>query len=76
MVPALLLGGGPGLEILQPMATVVVAGLVSTALLHLFLLPAMFLSLGVSSLRVSDPLASGFGEPALGAAAARAGTAE
>jgi Cu/Ag efflux pump CusA len=74
MVPALLIGGEPGLEILQPMATVVLAGLVSTALLHLFLLPAMFLSLGVSSVRASDPLASDFGQPALGAHAARAGS--
>jgi Cu/Ag efflux pump CusA len=76
MLPALLLGGEPGLEILQPMAVVVLGGLVSTAVLHLFLLPAMFLSLGVSSVRASDPLESEIGQPALAASGARAGISD
>ena len=76
MVPALLLGGEPGLEILHPMAVVVLAGLVSTAVLHLFLLPAMFLKLGVSTVRAADPLASEIGQGALATSAARAGISD
>jgi hypothetical protein len=58
------------------MATVVLAGLASTALLHLFLLPAMYLSLGVSAVRSTDPLASDVGELALEVSAARAGVSD
>jgi Cu/Ag efflux pump CusA len=76
LLPALLFGNQPGLEILQPMATVVLAGLASTALLHLFLLPAMYLSLGVSAVRSTDPLASDVGELALEVSAARAGVSD
>ena len=76
MVPALVLGGAPGLEILQPMAVVVLAGLVSTAALHLFLLPAMFLKLGVRAVRASDPLASEIGQAALATSVARAGVSD
>ena len=47
----------PGLEIVRPTALVIVAGLVTTALLDLLLLPAMFLRLGVSSVQVRDPMA-------------------
>ena len=76
LLPTFLFGRDPGLEILQPMAAVLLGGLVSTGILHLFLLPAMFLSLGVSSVRVSDPLASDVGLPELGAYGARAGAAD
>jgi hypothetical protein len=37
------------------MALVLLGGLVTTMLLTLFLLPALFLALGVSSLRELDP---------------------
>jgi Cu/Ag efflux pump CusA len=73
LLPTFVFGRAPGLEILQPMATVVLGGLVSTTVLHLVLLPAMFLSLGVSAVRVSDPLAMEGAQPALGMSAARAG---
>jgi Cu/Ag efflux pump CusA len=76
LLPALLLGGAPGLEILQPMAAVVLGGLASTAVLHLFLMPAMYLSLGVSAVRASDPLANDGEQVGLGLSAARAGTAD
>jgi len=76
MVPALLLGSEPGMEILQPMAVVVLAGLVSTTVVQLYLLPAMYLKLGVSAVRASDPLASEIGEPALATSAARAGISD
>jgi len=45
--PALLLGDVPGLEIMRPMAIVIAGGLVTSALLSLFILPALYLSLGV-----------------------------
>jgi Cu/Ag efflux pump CusA len=57
LAPALLIGDVPGLEIARPMALVVIGGLITTAALTLFLLPAMFLSLGVSSVRDLDPFA-------------------
>jgi Cu/Ag efflux pump CusA len=55
LAPALFMGDVPGLEIARPMALVLLGGLVTTALLTLFLLPALFLALGVSSLRELDP---------------------
>src|SRR5207249_8999324 len=57
LVPVLVMGVLPGLEIVRPTALVIVAGLVTTALLDLLLLPAMFLRLGVSSVQVRDPMA-------------------
>jgi hypothetical protein len=64
------------MEILQPMAVVVLAGLASTTVVQLYLLPAMYLKLGVSAVRASDPLASEIGEPALATSAARAGISD
>jgi Cu/Ag efflux pump CusA len=55
LAPALFMGDIPGLEIARPMALVLLGGLVTTMLLTLFLLPALFLALGVSSLRELDP---------------------
>jgi Cu/Ag efflux pump CusA len=55
LAPALFMGDIPGLEIARPMALVLLGGLVTTVLLTLFLLPALFLALGVSSLRELDP---------------------
>jgi Cu/Ag efflux pump CusA len=55
-IPALLLGNVAGLEILRPMAIAMLGGLVTTAALDLFLVPAMFLSAGVSSAHVFDPV--------------------
>jgi Cu/Ag efflux pump CusA len=47
LLPVLLLGDVPGLEIVRPMAIVVLGGVVSAALLDLCLLPALYLKLGV-----------------------------
>ena len=43
MTPLVALGGRPGLEILGPMAAVVLGGLVTTTFLSLFLLPVVYL---------------------------------
>jgi Cu/Ag efflux pump CusA len=42
----IVLGSRPGLEILSPMAAVVLGGLVTTTLLSLFVLPALYLRFG------------------------------
>jgi len=43
LAPLLVLGGGPGLEIAQPLATVMLGGLVTTMLVNLFVLPVLYL---------------------------------
>jgi Cu/Ag efflux pump CusA len=42
VLPLLLYGNTPGHEILRPMATVILGGLVTTVLLNLFVMPAVF----------------------------------
>jgi hypothetical protein len=43
LVPMAVQRGAAGLEIVGPMAVIVLGGLVTTALLNLFILPAMYL---------------------------------
>jgi Cu/Ag efflux pump CusA len=43
LAPLLVLGSGPGLEIAQPLAIVVLGGLVTTMLVNLFVLPVLYL---------------------------------
>jgi Cu/Ag efflux pump CusA len=49
LLPALFLGDIPGLEIVRPMALAILGGLVTAVLLNLFILPALYLGLRVSS---------------------------
>jgi CzcA family heavy metal efflux pump len=49
LLPALLLGDIPGLEIVRPMAIAILGGLITSTLLNLFILPTLYLSLRVSS---------------------------
>jgi CzcA family heavy metal efflux pump len=74
LLPTLFLGDIPGLEIVRPMAIAILGGLVTATLLNLFILPALFLSLRVSSvheLDLSPPEAATVGgmseAPAIGA---------
>ena len=46
MLPFAVLGSRPGLEVLHPMSLVVLGGLVSSALVTLFVLPSLYLHLG------------------------------
>jgi CzcA family heavy metal efflux pump len=46
MLPFVIAGAMPGLEVLHPMAVVVLGGLVTSTLLSLFVLPALFLRFG------------------------------
>ena len=48
LLPIVFLGDIPGLEIIRPMAIVVLGGLVTTTLLDLFVLPALYLRYGAS----------------------------
>ena len=43
MIPFIIAGNAPGLEIVHPMAIVILGGLVTTTLLGLFVLPALYL---------------------------------
>jgi CzcA family heavy metal efflux pump len=45
-LPFVVLGSRPGLEIVHPMAVVILGGLVTSTFLALFVLPALYLSLG------------------------------
>ena len=46
MLPLVLLGTRPGLEIVQPMAVVVLGGVITSLLMSLFLLPALYARFG------------------------------
>jgi len=48
LVPSLFFGDIPGLEMIRPMAIVVLGGLITTTLLNLFVLPALYLRYGAS----------------------------
>jgi Cu/Ag efflux pump CusA len=61
LVPALLLGDIPGLEIVRPMAVVILGGLVTSTLLDLFILPALYLRFGSSP----EPVVEFNPEPAM-----------
>ena len=56
VVPALFLGDVPGLEILRPMAVVVLGALITSGVLDLLLVPALFLGFATSSLHELDPV--------------------
>ncbi len=48
LIPSLILGDIPGLETIRPMAVVVLGGLVTTTLINLFVVPALYLRYGAS----------------------------
>jgi Cu/Ag efflux pump CusA len=52
-LPFAVLGSRPGLEVIHPMAVVILGGLVSTTLVSLFLLPAMYLRFGTPATALS-----------------------
>ena len=61
-VPIFVMGSAPGLELLWPMAVVIIGGLVSSTLLTLFIVPTLFLDMRASpeqeGLELSMPPAS------------------
>ena len=48
VLPVLVLGGPPGLEVLHPLAVVVLGGAVTTTFLSLFVVPALYLRVGLA----------------------------
>lgn len=46
LLPFVVLGGAPGLEILRPMALVIIGGLVAATLITLLVIPALYLRFG------------------------------
>jgi CzcA family heavy metal efflux pump len=54
LLPIVFLGRDPGLEIVQPTALVIIGGVVASALVTLFLLPALYLVLGAGAARQAD----------------------
>jgi Cu/Ag efflux pump CusA len=51
LLPALFLGDVPGLEVARPMAIVILGGLLTSTFVNLFIVPALYLRLGVSGVR-------------------------
>lgn len=51
LLPALFLGDVPGLEVLRPMAVAALGGLLTSTFVNLFIVPALYLRLGVSGVR-------------------------
>jgi CzcA family heavy metal efflux pump len=51
LLPALFLGDVPGLEIMRPMAVAVLGGVLTSTFVNLFIVPALYLRLGVSGVR-------------------------
>jgi Cu/Ag efflux pump CusA len=49
LAPVVVTGAGSGLEIVHPMATVVLGGLVTTLVVTLFVIPAIYLRYGSAS---------------------------
>jgi Cu/Ag efflux pump CusA len=54
MLPFVIMGGTAGLEIVNPMAIVILCGLVSSTALSVFVLPALYLRFGSSEAELTD----------------------
>jgi Cu/Ag efflux pump CusA len=57
LLPFAVLGGRAGLEIVHPMALVILGGLVSTTLINLFIVPVLYLRTGPRPEQVDVPVA-------------------
>ena len=68
-LPVLIMGSRPGLELIHPAAVVFVGGLITSALVSLFVLPVLYLRFGFSrAAEAAEPedLAATLGELAPG----------
>lgn len=54
LLPIIVVGQSPGLEIVQPTAIVIMGGLVASTLMTLFVMPALYLVIGAGAQRQSD----------------------
>jgi Cu/Ag efflux pump CusA len=48
LVPSLIMGDIPGLEVIRPMAIVMLGGLVTSTLFSLFVIPTLYLRFGAN----------------------------
>jgi CzcA family heavy metal efflux pump len=64
VLPLLVFGNRAGLEIAQPLAVVVIGGLLTTTFVSLFVLPVLYLHLAPSSVPEQDEQLEHFGQPA------------
>lgn len=55
LLPIVLFGRVPGLEILQPTAFVIIGGLIAATVITLFVIPALYLVIGAGAQRQPDP---------------------
>jgi len=53
LLPIVVMGQIPGLEILQPTAIVIIGGLIASTLVTLFIMPALYLAIGAGTSRGS-----------------------
>jgi Cu/Ag efflux pump CusA len=56
LLPLLIAGDQAGTEVIRPMAVVILGGLVTSTVLNLFVLPALFLRFGSSSALEQPPV--------------------
>ena len=54
LLPIIVVGQSPGLEIVQPTAIVIMGGLVASTIVTLFVVPALYLVIGAGAQRQSD----------------------
>lgn len=54
LVPLVIAGGKPGQEIEHPLAVVILGGLVTSTLLNLFVVPALYLRFGAGTARAEQ----------------------
>lgn len=54
LLPIVIFGGSPGLEILRPMALVIIGGLIAATLVTLFVIPALYLIHGAGTTSPRD----------------------
>ena len=66
MLPFVIAGAEPGLEIINPMATVILGGLVTSTLVSLFVLPVLYLRFGAGPRPEGAPAREPFYRSAVG----------
>jgi len=54
LLPIVIFGGNPGLEIVRPTAIVILGGLIASTLFTLLILPALYLIIGSGAERQTD----------------------
>jgi Cu/Ag efflux pump CusA len=61
LLPIVLFGGIPGIEMIYPMAVVILGGLVTSTIVNLFVMPALYLRFKPSRERAASPQLAAMG---------------